>query len=335
MAAPATDQPVERFFDFDTGTAVESQDGPPEPIPAEKLRVLPTAEESPTGEAYVDAAVDSEYANRAASLAEEAEDDTDELLLDAAEDGEVRLCSGAVIDGSLVLNARVRELNGADEEAMARVGKSGNLVRFVDTILKCGVEQVGDVEGKELSKVLDAMLIGDRDQLVMEVRRQTFGDTIRLDVRCPNVSCGAEFQVDYSLSKDVPMKRLAECFPDETVDLSQRQYDINLPSGRTAVVKLIDGEAQKATYSVENTEKTGAELNSELLRHCVLFLDGRPVRGVGAVRDTLSLRDRRELLKWLTDHTTGPQYGEVTQECDDCEMKFPLLIDVLTLFRGE
>lgn len=309
-------------YDFDTGRD-ERADGPPEPIPASRVQ-----RDEPDNE-YVDAAQDPEHANAAASLA--AQDDSDQPLLAKAPSGLVSLPGGVLLEEEYIQDCEVREMTGADEEAVSKPLQAGNLVRFVDMLLRSCTVRIGNHEGKPVERMLDTMLVGDRDMLVMAIRQATYGDSIRLDVTCPFEGCGADFQVDYKLSVDVPVKKLEDC-PDVT-DATKRRYDLPLPSGKVAIVKLIDGSAQKAVYTPDTVKKTTAELNTLLLRECVLEIDGRPVRGLGPVREDLSANDRKTLLKFLVENQPGPQYGEVTQECIECQEKFPLVLNVLTMFR--
>lgn len=260
----------------------------------------------------------------AAVLAEPEED----ILIEGPPDGSARLLAGFVDEeGSRWTEVTIRELRGRDEEHLERAYATNDMGRYIDAIVKAGVVQLGPLEeSKELHKALDTLLIGDRDLLVMQVRRLAYGDTQRLTVRCP--FCESQFKVDYSYSKDVPLKQF------EVDDKSQRLYDVQLPSGAVCEARLVDGKAQKLVYTPENMKRTEAELNTLLLTELLVSLDGRPVKGVGPVLDMRS-KDRLHLLRWLVDNQPGPQYGDVKQECDNCTREFPLVMTLREMFRGD
>lgn len=301
-------------LDFDNGGQEVSVD------PA--LDALP----NPVKGEVIDPTLDPDKFNAisAAALGEEPED----ILIEGPPDGSARLLAGYVDDeGNRWTDVTIRELRGRDEEQLERAFTTGDMGRYIDAICKAGVVQLGPLEdAKELAKAMDALLIGDRDLIVLHVRRMAFGDTQRLDVKCP--FCDARFQVDYSYSTDVPLKQF------DVDDRSQRVFDVELPSGRQAVLRLVDGKAQKLVYTPENMKRTEAELNTLLLTELLVSLDGKPVRGAGPVLE-MSTRDRRHLLNWLVEHQPGPQYQDVKQECAECAREFPLVMTLRDMFRGD
>lgn len=259
------------------------------------------------------------------------EEETEDFTIKGPPDGSAQLIAGYVDPtGTRWTSVEIRELRGRDEEAMARAMATGDLVRWIDAILRAGIVRIGEVEGeKDLKAALDTLLVGDRDLLVLQVRRMAYGDTIRLSVKCP--FCEDLFDVDYSFSEDVPLK----AFEVEGVtDRNQRLFDIELPSGVVAEIRLVDGKAQKTVYTPENAQKTDAELNTLLLAELIVSLDGKAVRGVGPVLD-LTVKDRSFLLKWLSESQPGPQYGDVRQECPKCVREFPLVVSLREMFRGD
>lgn len=253
----------------------------------------------------------------------------DDVTISGPPDGSVQLFAGYVDqDGNRWVDAEVRELRGRDEEAMARALATGDLTRYIDAIVRAGTVRVGEIEDpKELQKALDSLLVGDRDMLVLQTRRLAYGDELRLDVKCP--FCEATFEVNYLFGSDIPLKQFTA-----TEDRSQRLFDIELPSGGAAEIRLTDGKAQKLIFTTENSKKTDAEINTLLLTELLLSYNGKPVRGVGPVLD-MAVKDRAHLLEWLMDNQPGPQYQDVKQECPDCLREFPLVVSLRDMFRPE
>jgi hypothetical protein len=81
--------------------------------------------------------------------------------------GEVKLLAGLYnsFTGELTDTAEVRELTGADEEAIAKITDYG---RSLLAILERGTVKIGDKPATK--EVLDKLLAGDRDYLLMKIR---------------------------------------------------------------------------------------------------------------------------------------------------------------------
>ena len=235
----------------------------------------------------------------------------------AAADCHVELPGGYVnlSTGTVSKEAEVRELNGEDEEAISRV--LDNLPRYLDTILVRGVVSVGnDVATKEL---LDGLLAGDRDALLVGIRRATFGDGVSYRATCS--ACGKAQESTVSLSEDLSV--------DTLDDVSERKFSIDLPSGTTVEVTLPDGAVSKALAG--SSDKTEGALNTILLGKTVKSINGFPVFADDQVRK-LSIRDRRAILKELAERNPGPRFGEVSRPCDECGEKIPLPLNMVDLF---
>lgn len=312
-------------FDFEMGQGSKEEiplpntPGGPEAIPAAEMR-------------DIDAISDPAAANRVAALVQQSDDHP---VMRAEPEMEVSLLLGLVVDGKRHTNAVVREMNGADEEAISKSLTAGNITRFIDLIVHRAVESIGNLKGKELDRHLDELSVGDRDLLVLGVRRATYGDSIELrEVTCPQCSESMTVRYDLRSTKeggDVPIRGVDKC--TGISDPGLRLFDVSLPSGKSATVKLLDGESQKLIFTPDNEGKNAGELHSLLLRECVKSIDGRPVRGMAHVRENLGMRDRHALTVFLLDNQPGPRYEEVVHECIECKSKFDLVLDVLTMFR--
>lgn len=239
---------------------------------------------------------------------------------------------GGMVDrqGNLHTTIRVRELNGEDEEELARPSSRRSDAHLVDAVVRRCVTHVGQLEvGKGLPAAeLGKMLVGDRDMAILGVRRVTYGTTFEIPLTC-NV-CRHDFTVLYDLDKDVPVRQLPG-------DRGRVQRECELPSrGRRpkgrALVRLVDGDAQLAVLDADvRQDMNGAEMNSVLLKELVDEYRGSPVYGIDEVRRWPAV-DRAAILKFLADNTCGPRYEEVTQDCPNCRNRFPLVISPGILF---
>lgn len=230
------------------------------------------------------------------------------------------LPGGLVLDGEVFRQAIVRELNGDDEEHIARA-LVGNPARFSQVLLERGVVSIGPHLATE--ELLDKLLIGDRDMLVLGIRRATYGDTLDFDVSCGH--CGVVSRVRVTFADDVPVKAL----PWDTAEV---EHEIELRNGRVAVVKLATGAVQRYVLSLEN--KTVSEANTHLFSKCVVSIDGEAVSGRLDVVKKLGMAERKTVLDWLIDNQPGPQYDEVKNTCTVCGKETPLSLQAEDLFPG-
>lgn len=223
-----------------------------------------------------------------------------------------------LIAGTTAKTAEVRELNGADEEAIFRA--QGNLGKTLDTILTCGLVSVGDKKANR--DLLDDLLAGDRDAIIVGIRRATFGDVMQLErVTCP--SCREIQDVEISCTNDIPMKTLTQ--PGD------RWFTMTLTSGKDIEVSLPDGATQRAFADSEDTNI--GVLNTIMLSNCVKKINGTSVITPEQVRKGLSWRDRDEIIKEINEREPGPRLQEVKRPCSSCGEDIALPMNLVDLFR--
>lgn len=221
------------------------------------------------------------------------------------------------LDGSIDTVGEVRELDGNDEEALARA--AGSIPKTLEVILTRGVVSLG---GNPVEKGdLDRLLAGDREALILGVRRVTFGNDLDpVRVKCPH--CADEHDVTLTLD-DIPVRELEDRVGD-------RQFFLTLPSGKRARVKLPDGEAAKAVANSVDTNY--GVLNSLLLSKTVQEINDMPIFSAEQVK-SLGMRDRDAIITALAERNPGPRLGEVSRSCTACSQDIPLPLSLTDLFR--
>lgn len=252
-----------------------------------------------------------------AAIAEVNEEPAVEIETVAPSNTDVLLPGGFIArDGSLVKYAEVRELNGVDEEAIAKTGTPGKALM---AMLQRGLVSIG---GEPATKEdLDKMLSGDRDAVLVGIRRVTFGDEIEFEFPCDN--CKTNLQVTVNLGTDVPYKVLEDPQEDRTfVYKSERNGDIK--------VSLPTGLVQRKL--LENIDKSRPELNTILLSGCVDSIDGVGSLGASSVLK-LGMKDREKLVNEIITRTPGPRLGEVKTTCEACGEDIPMPLSLADLFR--
>lgn len=108
----------------------------------------------------------------------------------------VTLPRGLLSDGRRV-DAEVRGLTGRDEEFLAARGDAPSAAVMTALLTRC-VVRLGD--GKPTSDDVRGLAVGDREALLLHVRRETLGDRIDAIVECPDPACAE--RLDLTLSTE-------------------------------------------------------------------------------------------------------------------------------------
>jgi hypothetical protein len=217
-------------------------------------------------------------------------------------------------DGTVVKTAEVRELNGADEEA---ISKAGSKAKALGVLLQRGLVKVGTEDATK--DMLDNLLSGDRDAILLGIRKVTFGDELKAMAHC--YACNEDQEIVVVLSEDIPVRPL---------DSSKgRTWIVETKKGPVGVA-LPTGLVQKKL--MDNADKTAAEINTLLLSGCVLSVNGAPSMGANTVL-SLGMTDRANIVDEIIDNNPGPRLGEVKKACRACGEDMNLPLSLLDLFQ--
>jgi hypothetical protein len=217
--------------------------------------------------------------------------------------------------GELVTDAEVRELTGKDEEAISRANSTGKALL---TILQRGTVRVGNERADE--QLLDRLLSGDRDTLLLGILKATFGYDCDVPTYCG--SCDEFKVVSVDLNTDIKIEPLKDKINDRvfTVEGKKNVFTVQLPTGVT----------QKEL--IFNADKTVPELNTILLENTVIKIDNNPVLSKLQVQN-MGLVDRKTVVDELNKRMIGPKFEDITVTCPDCESEVTVPINLGTLFR--
>lgn len=263
-------------------------------------------------------------AAKAAKILEDDEPDDATLKpeIDAPTDGYVQLPVGVVVDDKTITEVEVQELTGEDEERLAKAKTSNDPTKFYQTLLACGVVSIG---GKDPEDVTPNMLVGDREALLLGIRKATYGSEIELgDIFC--AECNEEFEGSVDVD-DIPIRPLR----------GETTFEVKLRKGGKAKVRLPVGDDQMA--AVKESGLTDAERNSLVLSRCVVTVsdpggDPMPVAGFPSLVFELGIVDRKRILDEIHKRQPGPRYDEVVVKHDECGNTIPVLLGMGALFPG-
>lgn len=224
-----------------------------------------------------------------------------------------------------VRTAWVRELNGEDEERIAKARLKESTNEFVRAILEGGVERLGD--SAPTRDDFDSLLIGDLNFLLLEISKATFGDDLEfVNFTCPY--CNVAFDFTVHKSEDIPGKTLES--------LSGQDFEVDLRRNRKARVHLPTVEIQNSVVDAT----TDAEANTILLASCVeeIVEESGTAQAVAGDKDTvraLGVQDRQTILMALDDRMPGPRYTDIRFHHDPgCGREITLGVTPGDLFRG-
>jgi hypothetical protein len=252
-----------------------------------------------------------------AQLAEEIGKPKVEIKTVAPSNSDVILPGGFIAkDGSLIKYAEVRELTGLDEEAVSKAGTPG---KALTAMLQRGVVSIGTSSVDKSD--LDQLLSGDRDALLIGIRRVTFGDEIEFNITCPH--CKSDLEVVVNLIEDVPTRTLED-------PINDRIFTYMSKKNGAIVVGLPTGGVQKKL--IENNDKNGAELNTILLAGCIKSVNGEPAIGATTALN-LGMSDREDIINEILTRAPGPRLGEVKTTCEACGEDVATPLSLADLFR--
>ena len=243
-------------------------------------------------------------------------------VIEELPDTYVLLPAGIIVDDKVVQDAEVQELNGEHEEKLAKSRLTNNPAKYINTLLQCGTVAIGD--SPATPAVIESLIQGDLDMLMIGIRRATFGDIFEVfNVECPH--CGTFNDMEMNL-KDIPVKKL----DDPTV----REFVVPLRRGRKAKVQFPTGAVQTEIFK---TQLTIPEMNHITLAACILSFteaDGSEVmcNGLAHVKK-MSVPDRNTVEKFIVDNQPGPRYDQVVAPCHSCEGEVLVPLNVGILFR--
>jgi hypothetical protein len=218
-------------------------------------------------------------------------------------------------DGEVYRTAQVKELTGKDEEIIV---KASSLPKAMSVTLSRGTLTIGDVKATE--DVLDKILAADRDSIMLGIYRATFGDTAEIGSYCNG--CSEVKTVAVNVLEDIPVKILVDPIEDRRFTVEGRKNSFT--------IKLPEGKVQRELAS--KSDFTNSELDTLLLEYCVVSIDGQPILGKQQIQ-SIGIADRRSILEEIVKRNPGPQFNDLSVECQDCGGKVVVPISLGTLFR--
>lgn len=181
-----------------------------------------------------------------------------------------------VINGDRVGDAEIRPLTGRDEEFLAagsadgRAGL-GSMAAAVTALLARCVVSLSAAGERPSEEVLRSLSVGDREALLLHVRRATLGDRIDCVATCPDPSCRERLDLTLSVEgllvepDPAPLEWYEELFAASSGDEVPVRF------------RLPTGADQEATAELAATDPVAA--GRALLARCVAASPGSGAGG--------------------------------------------------------
>lgn len=200
-----------------------------------------------------------------------------------------------------VNHAVLRPLSGYEEEWMAQSRGTPSAVVTTRLLNACMVRLDDDLPSPDAAR---QMLVGDRDFLMLQLRRLTLGERIHAVVECP--ACAAKMDVEFQASElEGQPRSLREAWNE--LQLSSRTIRFRLPTGA-------DQEGV-AGLQIDEAER-------RLLAFCV--------SGSGDLTEA-----ERDAVIAEMDKLAPQLDGELDLTCPDCVHEFVQHFDVSRFFFDE
>ena len=214
-----------------------------------------------------------------------------------------------------------REMNGTDEEAIAKpkVKSSGSTVTRV--ILERCITRIGTIEKEsvkpsEWTNIIQSLAIGDQDFAMLKIREISLGDEFEVSHKCP--SCKTKINSVFTLD-ELPL------VPYSGVD----EIEFELPRGykdkegtvhKFGVLRHATGLDREALDKVVTQNPSMA--NTLLLARCIKSLGTAPI--TDDLLRNLSMRDRNYLFSLIRDTSFGYDVSDFEIECPSCERELSI-----------
>jgi hypothetical protein len=225
--------------------------------------------------------------------------------------GEALALPGGLIldDREPIVDARLRALTGQEEDWLASHPSVPNAVAVSYLLSHC-VMRLGGME--PAGEMVRKLLVGDRDYLMLQLRRLTLGERFDAVLQCPE--CSSKMDVTFQAG-DIEIEPRPQRSHSYLLDLPE---DSAGPS-RTVRFRLPTGADQEAVLNVPPEKAVEA-----LLSRCLLDDGGRPL----APQEQFALSGAME--------QEAPQVDlELDLNCPECAHAFTAPLDLNSFFFDE
>ena len=222
------------------------------------------------------------------------------------------------------LTASVKQMTGVEEEILTDPKLSRNAGKLITSLLHSTVITL-DGNNPSIDTIRN-LTIGDRDYLLMELRKVSLGSEIPMSFQCP--SCSANVEIEYDLNEINTIVAKKNAPLEIEVELVDGHTDDDGAVHKDAVVTLPTGLTQERTAAI--MRQNVAKGNTEMLLQTVHKL-GTLEKVTSTLIRGLTKRDRDVLTKVVSREAPGPKLS-IDVDCYECGYNFETVMDLANFF---
>lgn len=233
-------------------------------------------------------------------------------------------------DGRLHRTATLRKMTGREEALLADRKLRRNGGKLVTELLSNCMQQLGDLK-PVTRQVVSRLTSPDRNYLLLELRKITFGQEIEANYVCPICSETTYVLEDLDV---LPVHRLnGEGPPEIVVELEDGYEDKDGEFYTAMVFRLPTGvDEEKTAGMVKDNPSRGM---NALLTRCLLALGEMPSNRREAlgtkIMSDLTMGDRARIERAFRQEAPGANLTREI-ECESCGRKFQTTLDLTSFF---
>lgn len=237
-------------------------------------------------------------------------------------EGEVHDLLAGYVDeeGTIHKTYTLREMTGEDEEYVNRSDIKSNGAKVSTALLSRCVTSIGSITKKSAGpkkweQIFKDILVGDRDIMLLQLRKDSIGEEIEVVHTCPNPECKAKLKTIINVDEleIVPFDGMREI----PFDLPKGYTDSKGVTHKTGKMRRPNGLDGEVLTPVAKNNMAKAE--SLLLSRVCQFDDGAYIDQ--SIMAKLSVKDRQYLQKLLNEHSFGVNMS-IPVMCDRCGEEF-------------
>lgn len=234
-------------------------------------------------------------------------------------------------DGTVHRETELAPLSGREEELLAKNIGNGESASLLTTVLSRCVKRIGKITpvSEEMTRNL---LIADRQFLLLELRKLTFGNKIQATFFCPWPECGSKMDIDFSIN-DIPVEESKDKGPFYQMDLSpDAAFTNNGEKKYTEIIFRLPTGADQEVISPVVHQNEGLAF-SMLLNRCIQKI-GPHVQPKEEHIYQLSPKARMEIEQQMED--VAPKVDlAMNAICPECNREFDVPFNLHHFFFGE
>jgi hypothetical protein len=231
------------------------------------------------------------------------------------------LPGGYWLDGACYREAELRSLNSRDEVFVVEAGEVLSPARRTTALLSRCLERLGPLGSPVGAQQIGSLTVGDREALILHLRRLTLGERVRCVLRCPDGGCGEKLDLDLNVGELLlPPYPYARQYHETTVAENGTSYRVRF--------RLPTGADQEAVETVARRDPQRAA--GSILERCVEHV----VSEGGEALETMPPIVAEQLPDVMAD--LDPQAElRLALTCPACQNGFSALLDAGTYFFQE